>query len=80
MVNSHVENPRPLPTQADLVRRAIEVVAQRGSASSPGSGGTIAFYLMESCELFTPGEVRGYLKNLEGAIRELKEELRAIES
>jgi hypothetical protein len=76
MVNSHVTP----TTQGDLVRRAIGRVAQRGSLSSPSSGGTIAFYLLESCELFTPGEVRGYLKNLEGAIRELREELRVIES
>jgi hypothetical protein len=67
-------------SQSQAVRNAIQVTAGRGAATPPGSGKVIADYLLAHCEEFSPSEVRGYLKNLNLAMRELREELRAIES
>jgi hypothetical protein len=68
------------PAQKEHVVAAISRLTERGAASPYGSGRLIATYLMANCEEFTTSEVRGYLKNLEGAIREFREELRGIES
>jgi hypothetical protein len=62
-----------------MVRNAIQVTAGRGTPVT-GCGNAIARYLLDNCEEFTPAEVRGWLKNLDGAMRELRAELRAIES
>ena len=40
-----------------------------------GCGNAVARYLVDNCEEYTPAEVRGWLKNLDGVMRELREEL-----
>jgi hypothetical protein len=63
------------------VRRAIAVLENRGSANPPGSGKGIAEYLNAHVEDFGDiSEVRHWIRNIEQAIREFREELRGIES
>ena len=69
-----------MSSQSALVRMAINRLRNRGAANPPCAGQAVAEYVFAHCEEFTPAEVRGYLKNLDGAMRELREELRAIES
>jgi hypothetical protein len=66
-------------SQAQAIRNAIQVAASRGKPVT-GCGNAIANYLVANLEEYTPAEVRGWLKNLDGVMRELREELRAIES
>jgi hypothetical protein len=67
--------------RAEFVRRAIDVLANHGSANAPGSGKAIADYLKAHIEDYGDiGEVRRWLKNIDGALRSFREELRAIQS
>jgi hypothetical protein len=72
-------SPEQKAVRAQLVRNAIQRMAGRGEPVT-GCGNTIARYLIDHCEEYTPAEVRGWLKNLDSCMRELREELRSIES
>jgi hypothetical protein len=74
-------DPVILARRAVYVRRAIAVLANHGSANPPGSGKLIADYLNAHLEdAGDIGEVRRWLKNIDGALRSFREELRAIQS
>ena len=62
------------PGQFDSIRRAITRLGERGDA-----GRSLQRYLTEQLDPENADQsVRCALKNLEGAIREMREELRAI--
>jgi hypothetical protein len=66
-----------LPTRAELVRRAISVLANDGPT---GPGAMIAAYLLGNvADLGDTTEVRESLERIERALRPFREELRAID-
>lgn len=58
---------------------AVERLAQRGAATPPGAGKQVADYIRAHAQRWDRAELRDLLKNLDGAIRELREELRSPE-
>ena len=65
---------RATPAQFESIRRAIDRLGERGDA-----GRALHRYLAEQLDVDNADQaIRCALKNLEGAIREMREELRAI--